>query len=547
VKLSVVDAIKGLDQHQTNRFLASLLGAEASLQGLAPAAVAYSLDERVRDGGVDAILDLSGGQSPTPFPQGRSAWQFKSGDDVPDADKEIRGKGLKGPNPKGYLRDEIRRGAGYVLAWTQGPTAEKQLEIRQQFEKAVLELRPDAKVHCLFNGQLSELALRHVAVAAGLEPLPFARMFRWEDWKSFLQGSEIPFLEDEARRALARDLRQWIFDKDGAIPSIHVFGNAGVGKTRLALELFREEGLRERVLYAPTPAGVPDDFYPWIVQRTDANLYLVIDNCPFEQRELLSGFAAATRNRMKVLTLGDIASYRERTPSARTRQLAPLEADQMAGILTTVLGLTGEQSNFVARHTRGYPRLAWELADEIKRTPQRDVTQLTRGAVINETLGRMLPRQEDRELLGVLAMFRLLGFDSEVAKEATDVCTVFGIDERAFREVVARERHLVQEVGYYRHVTPLLFAIWIGTERLRQYGGSLEGRIQALPEPLFNRFFEQFEVFGPDPDAVKLIDDLMSAFSVNDLAGGTRLVRAAAAVNRSAVIKMLYRVVGLEP
>src|SRR3954451_15740334 len=75
---SILDAIVGLHSAQANRFLGALLAAEVSLQGLAPTAFEYAADERVRDGGVDGTLNL-GDVVDTPFPTGRTIWQFKSG------------------------------------------------------------------------------------------------------------------------------------------------------------------------------------------------------------------------------------------------------------------------------------------------------------------------------------------------------------------------------------------------------------------------------------------------------------------------------------
>src|SRR4051794_28207422 len=86
---SVLDAVTRLQSADANRFLGALLGAEVSLQRLPATSFAYTRDERVRDGGVDGRLDLAD-RTDSPFPLGRTIWQFKSGSARPSGQSEIR-------------------------------------------------------------------------------------------------------------------------------------------------------------------------------------------------------------------------------------------------------------------------------------------------------------------------------------------------------------------------------------------------------------------------------------------------------------------------
>jgi hypothetical protein len=256
VQESILEAVGRLDQAGANRFLGSLLAAEVSLQRQPIENFTYARDEHEKDGGVDGHLELPIPKA-SPFPEGRTKWQFKSGTVKPTAKRDVGGKS------KQYLRDQIRDGADFVLAWTQSPPDKVQQSKRKEFTAAVKSVRSDARAYCFFGVQLAELALRHPGVVADFGLSVFGSLLTIEDWEKHLPGSQVSFLPDQPRTDLISRLRAWA-DSVEAPHSLYVFGSAGVGKSRTVLEAFKPPGLSGRVLYAPTPESISPSFWQWI-------------------------------------------------------------------------------------------------------------------------------------------------------------------------------------------------------------------------------------------------------------------------------------------
>ena len=255
---SLIDELERLDQRRAQRFLAALLGAEISLLRAPLTHFRIANDERVRDGGIDAWLDVPAGAA-TPFPRGKTIWQFKTGASKPRAATELAVE-------KKAARDEIEAGADYALVWTGSPPPGDQKALENEFTAAVQQVRAGARAHILFGPQLSVLALRHPSVASIIDSSGLTRMYRWEKWRSMLPGVDIPFLEDGARTEVREAI---VALATGEAPdyALHILGNAGVGKSRLVLESLGVEGLRERVLYARGPDRLPTELAAWTASR----------------------------------------------------------------------------------------------------------------------------------------------------------------------------------------------------------------------------------------------------------------------------------------
>jgi hypothetical protein len=295
---------------------------------------------------------------------------------------------------------------------------------------------------------------------------------------------------------------------------------------------------------------VPQGFWPWILGHGQSNRLLVIDECPLEEVLALHALAGATSGRVRLLTIGHRGNDRGMVGGGQILEMRPLDVDALGKGLQEKLGLTNEQATFIARHTKGYPRLAFEAARGLKANPTINVSQLSRTGFVHLALKRMLPAEDRRRLLGVLALFTQIGVDGPVAEEATEVCDVFDLDATAFLAAVNEERDLVGRAGPFRKVTPDLFAVWVGTERMGAYGASLAERTRCLSPHLYDRFRDQLATFGPIREAqdvlAKLLEDEAHPFDLAHVDESARLLRAAVAVDRVRVCNLLGRVLAEE-
>jgi hypothetical protein len=540
VESAALDAIVNMSDERANSFLGALLHAQLLAHGLHIENFAYASDANESDSGVDAHLDMASVDDP-PFPPGSSVWQLKSGDRAPTVSAD-----LDHPS-KQYLRQCIVDGDDLVLVWTRARPARVQRRIRETFGARVAAIRPGARFTALFAEQMAALAMRHPGLLVDHGLTPFVGMSGLEAWRQELPGSDISYVRDARRDEILSRLEGW---SRGDADPLHLFGGSGVGKSRTALEALTSGQAEGRLFYAASPGAIPQGFWPWMLRHEQSSCLLVVDECSIDEVPRLHALAGASSGRVRLLTIGHRGDDRGMVGGGQVLEMPPLDVESLGQGLQEKVGLTTEQATFIARHTKGYPRLAFEAARAVKANPAINVSELSRTGFVLLALRRMLPAEGRRRLLGVLALFTQIGVDGPVAEEAVEVCEVFGLRVTEFLAAVNGERDVVGRAGPYRKVTPDLFAVWVGTERMGTYGASLADRVLRLPPHLYERFRQQLATFGPASEAkdvvARLLEDEARPFDLGRLDRSARLLRAAVAVDRRRVADILGRVLAKE-
>lgn len=537
VEVALLDAIIGMADDEANRLLGGLLRAEADLQQLPGASVVISSNENERDGGVDAVLDMHDVEDP-PYPSGRTAWQLKSTRNPPSVAADWTAP------QKAYLREKVRDGYDFVVLWTRARPERIRDPLRREFAAAVRSERQDARFYFFGAEDMLRMAIRHPGLLVDFRLTPFGGLLGIDGWRSSLAGVEIPYVEDAARRDVIGRVKTWALSAGVAEP-MHLFGTSGVGKSRAALEAFKGLEVADRMFYAVNLDDVPVDFWPWMISNPNSRCILVVDQCIPGKVDALHAKAAATDNRVRLLTIGDRHTQGTWAAGANFLELLPLEEGELESGLQHALGLSAEQAVFVARHTHGYPRLAWAAGQALVADPTIQVDRLARAGAVHLVLDRMLPNVDSRSLLGTLALFTRVGFDGDLEVEARDVSAAFGLEVVDFRDAANRERDVVRRAGRYRYVTPLLLAIWIGGDRARALGSmGISQSLARLEDPsLVERAQEQLMRFGGVPEAQAFVREALESqgrpFSLGDLARSARFLRAAVAVDRRFVVDLI--------
>jgi hypothetical protein len=539
--LQITRWIREQDENGAVSLARTLCMAEAGRYRLALDAVSFSGRVKAGDQGIDGRTHFPIDLGQTLFPKGAHVWQVKSGRATPSAATELDSGRHAG------LLEAIKGGADYVLFWANDPTDVVRSNVRESFTQAVRKVRGDANVTVLFTDEIERLCYQHVAVLAQNGPVPISGLVGLEIWAP-REFELIEFQADKSREVTLDLLRKHAGSGDEP-NELHIFGDSGVGKSRLVYQALSQDGIRERVLVAPDPASWDRGLLSTIASTPGSSLVLVVDDCEADDRAALTRLVGMSRGRVRLITVGSRANRERPIDDRRRREVLPLETAASQKIAKSI-GLDDQQATLVANLTEGYPGLAAILARALAYGDPK-ATMLARIRA-DDDIGSVLARLVDEAeipLLGMLALFERIGFDDDVAPELTLACEAFSVDEVQVREVAEQElQRFVSTAGRFRRVTPRLFAIWLASRFLATRPGVIVDEMSQLPETLRERIVDQMREFAGDPVVSRTIGALLERdpFTSGAIArvddGAARLLHVAAIVNPEAAIAAIERI-----
>lgn len=512
------DDVARLSQIDLPRVLNRLIRAEADLLGVPFEGVQTSLRMNDPDGGIDARV-RTGGVGGRWLPAGVSAWQFKAQRKLTPAEmrKEVKKPGVR----RTLLRAENSAadagkddgldaanegGRAYCLVLGGDPTPEEIEQMRTQLSQVVAGEYPGARAILLTAGDIAQWATEHPTLAFEFGR-PVNGVMPVERWRAQQPAHRVPFRPDAARTTMAEEIRARWTEADGPA-HLRIQGSAGVGKTRLALELYRDAA--GDVLYAPDPSAIVE-LCTWVADHPRAHATLIVDECDAQADVKFAEWAYATGGRLRLLTVGP-ANVRGSSPTVY--DLPPLGEDALADIVAaTATALSPEQVRWVARVARGYVKLATTLALQVARgvTATRDLTSTYDVSLI---LKQLLPDERVRSAMEGLALVTRVGWDGDLEVEGQAIAEFIGMPWNEMREHIGRqmaETGLVAKQGRYRYVTPEILALWLAGEKWKARGRDVLGLLAQLPSPSArNALVERMAALGELSDVADAVEEVLS-------------------------------------
>lgn len=486
-------------------FLNHLLRAEGSATGILQTNIQTSLRIYDPDEGIDARIKDAPNNSLW-IPEGLSVWQFKEGDASPSKIREEFGK----PG----VQEAVLQGGSYCFVIGTDPPGRRPAYRRSAIRKCFEDLGLEPKGHLFTASHIAQWASDHPSLAF----LPYferpvhTAIMRWETWSQQRRFSQ-PFSPDAQRNAIKTEALRHLRD-GGELLHIRLEGLAGIGKTRLALEICRDS-LRDRVLYAETPIDIPAGLFHWLENRRDARLVIVVDECDRDDAERLSRQVERCQGRVRLLSVGIAQEMRDDISRPGLFILSKLGDEAMGRLLRTVFAHQPREIHvFTSRLSSGYVKLALKIADAIDKNPTLVSSQdLARDPSVNEVLDQFLvPDQTDRRVMQAIALFNRIGWDDELSIEGKAAIKFFGLNWRDAQSRVGRmvREGFVARQGRYRYVTPHLLAIWLATQVWEDLGKETMSITTSLPSPTTLRaFLERFRDLGDDASAKEVCEGLL--------------------------------------
>jgi hypothetical protein len=482
-----------------------LLWAEATSLGIAKDLINVPSQIDVADGGIDAeVRDVqtAGGQGI--IKQGLTRYQIKTGRFNLGEEryvKEILFK--KGSNElKPRVKSCFERGGTLVVVLFGWDGAEPREDaILEKFRAQLADVDPryaEAQIEIWQQNQLIGFLRPFPGLALRANGRYRGRFETHWDWAahSDMTGAFIP---GEPQEEFVSRLQAALRETEGPV-HVRVWGEAGVGKTRLVLEATDTDDLGSLVVYCSAHA-FRDSALMHEMLRGDFRAVLVLDECDPATRASVWNLLECHSPEIKLVSI-----YNEKDDSSRITCLyaPPLGERQIAEIIQEY-GVPPDRASTWARECSGSPRVAhvvgWNLVNhpEDILKPPSTVNIWERYIVGLDDPGTR-EVQERRTVLGHIALFKRFGYGGPVVAEGKAVAKLVEqadpqITWSRFQEIVKRlrDRKILQGDNTL-YITPKLLHIKLWIDWWDTHGvGFSPDNLASLPPALLTWFTEMFE------------------------------------------------------
>ena len=300
-----------------------------------------------------------------------------------------------------------------------------------------------------------------------------------------------------------------------------ICGEAGIGKTRLALEATRADDLAPRVVYCASASKFRNSALMNELLREDNTFsaVVVVDECDPDARSYIWNLFKNSSSRISLITL--YGEFDQTTGDISYVDAPPLEEDQIVGILQGY-GLLEDQARRFAELCSGSPRVAHVLGTNLRNNPEDLLRPLDTVNVwaryIQGGDAHDSERVRQRTLvLRFISLFKRFGFGKPLVSEAQAISGLVqeadsGITWARFREITRelRSRRILQgETTLY--VTPKALHVWLWLEWWETYGDSFnyDEFSKNLTPQLLEWFMEMFRYAAGSPAASGVVRDLL--------------------------------------
>jgi hypothetical protein len=512
-------------------FFRELLWAEARRIGISIISIQISTRINVPDGGVDATI-----QGPSPLPAsalakaGMTSFQIKAGATFQPWQKAQIKNELFGDNPphKDNLGGEVRRcldnnGTYVLVCFKQDPTPQEYAEAKAYLNDYLKQAGYEDP-HIEVIGQ--SMIIGFLKVFPSLALLANRRaLSRFQTFQSWSKEAEMieknrPFKAGNPQQQLIQSIQSELRRNAEAI-HLRVWGEPGIGKTRLILESMRAYDLSPLVIYCDSASKFRDSELMNEILKEDNQFsaILVIDECDADARSYIWNKLKYSGSRIKVITIYN--EYDATSGNIAYIDTPPLDRERISQIIQDY-GIPKDQADRWADFCSGSPRVAhvigWNLKtnqEDLLKSP--DTVNVWDRYVVGGDDPRSSSVNQRRLVLRHLALFKRFGFDRLVIAEAQQIATKVqaadpSITWARFQEIVQnlRERKILQG-EYTLYITPKALHIRLWVEWWETYGRTfdLTTFYQGLSAKLIEWFQEMFRYAESSRAAAEIVKELL--------------------------------------
>lgn len=518
--------LERLSAQEAVDFFRELLWAEAASIGIGKHLINVPSAITVADGGIDAEVQnvrISGGQGI--IKQGLTRYQIKTGDFSLGEGSHIRTILFR--NGSNELKSRVKscldkKGTLIVVLFGWDNPEVKDDQLINKIGKKLTPIREkskNAKIEIWRQNNLIGFLKQFPSLALQLTRRDLARFQTHQSWS---QNDDMrkEFRAGQAQKDLISKLQTELRRNDEAI-HVRVWGEPGIGKTKLLLEATREDDLMPLVIYCDSAIKFRDsDLMNEITKRDNQfNVILVIDECDPDSRSYVWNKLKHRGPRIKCVSVYN--EYDDTSGHIIYFDTPALGEEEVSSIIQGY-GIPKDRADRWPEWCSGSPRVAhvigWNLMNnpEDLFKPPDTVNVWDRFIVGGDNL--LNPGVHERQLvLRYLSLFKRFGYGGSLVDEAKAIWNKIHqatpqITWQRFQEIIQslKARKILQG-EYTLYITPKLLhlKLWIDWWETYGNGFNFEEFSIGLPQKLVDWFYEMFEYGSESQVASQIVQQLL--------------------------------------
>ena len=507
------------------RLFGDLLHSDARRMRLSISKVHFT-SRTVSDGGIDASVEDGIQEQGDLIIDPESFYQIKSGTTfAPWKESEVRRELLNGKDAlKENLGSEVRRcfernGMYILVCMKLRMTTRNKTDTIENLKKIFGECGiSNPKIKVFDQEQIIGIVQSYPSLVLSLtnrDGSVFESHREWETrddmQKELVMGSE----QDQ----FVKTVRNILLD-DSKPVHLNVYGETGVGKTRLVLESTSDPFLLPLVVYCRSPKNCIDSpLLSELVRNDSLSCILVVDDCDYEERAEIWNRLKNLGPRIKLVT---IHNELRRTPGTTEQKQAPNLDDRAIQQIILAYHPDDIIADQLSRLCGGIPRVAHVMGWDLQNNP----SQLLGGSHDTyDVWGRYINYGDDpksdhvkqrKKILFTIALFKKFGnikhFQDEFSAMHNLVCKIDpNIDPFTFKEHVKEmQRRKILQGEDVLYISPEALRLWSWINWWESYGDTfnLADIAKDLPAQLRRWFFATFEYASSSDTAKSAVKEL---------------------------------------
>ena len=515
-----------LNEHTAVDFFRELLWAEARRIGIEISKINVSSRIHVQDGGVDATVDEAQVETGCGIIKlGQTSYQIKSGDFKPWQESKIKGElfGEGNEANEENLGESIRAcldaDGTYVLVCTGIDLGAPQHRDALNHIKKHLKCcgYPDAKVEVWGQNKLVGFLKLFPSLALWVNGNDGGIFQTHNSWSQDA-NMRFPFVSGQVQNDSIAIIQNGLRQNDDTV-HVRVWGEPGIGKTRLVLESTKTDDLSPLVIYCLASQFRDSVLMNQLIRDDNQfSVVLVIDECDTDSRSYIWDKLRYRGSRIKLITIYN--DYEEQA-EITYHVIEPLAHEQIRNIIVEEYGIPEAQADGWAELCDGSPRVAhvigWNLVnhpeDVLKPPGTVDIWEryVAAGDADREKT------EERRSVLQYLALFKRFIYKQSAEEEVEAIAQKIEaanpqITRDKFQTIIdqLRERRILQgESTLYITPKALHIKLWSQWWASRLPLFNLERFTQGLTPRLVEWFYDMFQYAAESDAAIEIVNALL--------------------------------------
>ena len=330
---------------------------------------------------------------------------------------------------------------------------------------------------------------------------------------------QVQFIRGQAQKESIAIIQKELRRNDDTV-HVRVWGEPGIGKTKLVLEATRADDLSSLVIYCSAAQYRDSGLESQLLQDDNQfSAVLVIDECDPDSRSYIWNKLRHRGSRIKLITIYN--DYEERSGGITYHVTRPLDDEQISTIIQNH-NIPKDQADRWAELCSGSPMTAHVIGEnllnnreDLLRPP--DTVNIWDRYIVGRTDPDSQEVKERYQVLRYIALFKQFGYERFVVVDAQAIAKKIEaaypqITWSRFQEIVDNlKRRKILQGDFTLYITPKLLHIKLWTEWRDIYGRGfdLEEFTQDLTPKLVDWFYEMFQYAAESETASRIVKDLL--------------------------------------